>query len=60
MPRKDGLTDGEVERFVADGFVHLPSAFPRDVADTGRALLWAATGGDPDDPASPAHARIRR
>ena len=34
------------------GFVHLPSAFPRDVADAGRALLWAATGCDPDDPAT--------
>ncbi|MGH3611338.1 MAG: phytanoyl-CoA dioxygenase [Pseudonocardia sp.] len=44
-----GLTDAEVERFVADGFVRLPGAFPRAVADAGRALLWARTGCDPDD-----------
>ena len=52
VPCDEGLTDGEVERFVADGFVHLPSAFPRDVADAGRALLWAATGCDSGDPAT--------
>lgn len=50
VPRNESLTDGEVERFVADGFVHLPSAFPREVAEAGRALLWATTGCDPDDP----------
>lgn len=48
----EGLADSEVERFVADGFVQLASAFPREVADAGRALLWAATGCNPDDPAT--------
>ncbi|MGH3614904.1 MAG: phytanoyl-CoA dioxygenase family protein [Pseudonocardia sp.] len=51
MPKDDeGLTDVEVVRFVAEGFVRLPGAFPREVADAGRALLCAATGCDPDDP----------
>ncbi|GAA3394320.1 phytanoyl-CoA dioxygenase family protein [Cryptosporangium minutisporangium] len=36
--------------FVRDGFVHVPGAFPRDVADAARALLWERTGCDPDDP----------
>ncbi|WP_234995959.1 phytanoyl-CoA dioxygenase family protein [Streptoalloteichus hindustanus] len=46
------LTDDQVERFVTDGFVHLAGAFPRELADAGRALLWRATGLDPDDPAT--------
>jgi hypothetical protein len=46
----DGLTPEQVERFVVDGFVHVEGAFPRDVADACRALLWAETGCDPDDP----------
>lgn len=33
-----------------DGFVHLPEAFPRSLADECRAFLWRATGLDPDDP----------
>jgi phytanoyl-CoA dioxygenase PhyH len=45
-----GLTDSEVERFITEGFVHLADAFPREVANAGRALLWAATGCDPEDP----------
>ncbi|ASU83827.1 phytanoyl-CoA dioxygenase [Nocardiopsis gilva YIM 90087] len=44
------LTDEQVERFISDGFVHLEEAFPRELADEGRAYLWAATGKDPDDP----------
>lgn len=43
--------DDLVDRFTADGVVHLPGAFPRAVADAGRALLWERTGLDPDDPA---------
>jgi hypothetical protein len=39
-------------RFVADGFVRIDHAFPRDRADAARAILWKATGCDPDDPAS--------
>jgi len=47
------LDDDEfATRFVEDGFVRLPRAFPRRVADEGRALLWRATGCDPDDRAT--------
>ena len=46
----DGLTDGDVERFVRDGAVRLDGAFPRELADECRRLLWAATGCDEDDP----------
>lgn len=44
------LTDDQVQRFIDDGFVHLPAAFPRSVADEGRAILWKMTGLDPTDP----------
>ena len=44
------LTAEEVERFVADGFVRIPEAFPRALADEGRAFLWRETGLDPEDP----------
>jgi hypothetical protein len=46
------LTADEIERFVTDGFVHLPEAFPRQVAEECRAFLWRETGLDPDDPAT--------
>lgn len=49
MATVDGLTPDQVERFVEDGFVRLEAAFPREVADAGRALLWERTGCDPHD-----------
>ncbi|WP_300013638.1 phytanoyl-CoA dioxygenase family protein [Pseudonocardia sp.] len=45
----DGLTAEEIERFVEGGFVRLDGAFPREVAEAGRALLWERTGCDPHD-----------
>jgi hypothetical protein len=44
------LSDAQIERFVADGFVKLEGAFPRALADEARAILWRDTGCDPDDP----------
>jgi hypothetical protein len=44
------LRSGQIDRFIEQGFVRLDHAFPRDVADRGRAILWADTGGDPADP----------
>lgn len=46
------LTDGEVRQFIEDGFVRVDRAFPRDLADEGRAILWRDTGCDPDDAAT--------
>ncbi|MBC8093010.1 MAG: phytanoyl-CoA dioxygenase family protein [Pseudonocardia sp.] len=45
----DGLTTEQIDRFVDDGFVRLDGAFPREIADAGRALLWERTGCDPHD-----------
>ncbi|MEV4256145.1 phytanoyl-CoA dioxygenase family protein [Spirillospora sp. NPDC049652] len=44
--------DIDVESFIRDGFVHVPEAFPRAVADEGRALLWEMAGCSPDDPST--------
>lgn len=43
------LSAAQIERFVADGFVRIDNAFPRELADAGRAILWADTGCDPDN-----------
>ncbi len=52
----DVLSQDEVERFVEDGFVRLPAAFPPELAARCRTLLWAQitaeTGARPDDPAT--------
>jgi hypothetical protein len=44
------LSDAQIERFIAEGFLKLEEAFPRELADEGRAILWRDTGCDPDDP----------
>jgi len=44
------LDAAQVQRFVEDGFVRLAHAFPRALADEGRAILWRDTGCDPHDP----------
>jgi hypothetical protein len=48
-PEVRGLTPVQVEQFITDGFVRIEKAFPRALADAGRAILWKATGCDPDD-----------
>jgi hypothetical protein len=46
------LSDADVRHFVEEGFVRLERAFPRELADQGRAILWRDTGCDPDNPAT--------
>jgi len=46
------LGPADIERFIADGFVRIDHAFPMELAADCRAILWRATGCDPDDPAS--------
>jgi hypothetical protein len=43
------LSDAEKEQFVCEGFVKLENAFPSEMAVEARAILWPATGCDPDD-----------
>jgi hypothetical protein len=44
------LSDSQIEQFIRDGFVKITAAFPRDLADQGRAILWRDTGCDERDP----------
>src|SRR5258708_34556804 len=46
------LSSAEIQQFIQDGFVRIDRAFPRQLADEGRALLWRDLPCDPDDPAS--------
>lgn len=43
------MTNGRVDTFMRDGFVHLEGAVPRAVAAACAAELWAACGLDPAD-----------
>jgi hypothetical protein len=46
------LSAAQVQQFIDAGFVRLDRAFPRELADEGRAILWRDMGCDPDDPAT--------
>jgi hypothetical protein len=55
MPNQDhdtvrALSDAQIAQFIQDGFVKIEAAFPGELADEGRAILWRDTGCDPDDP----------
>ena len=43
------LSEKQIERFVSDGYVRLDGAFPRNLADECRDILWRETGCDPHD-----------
>ncbi|WP_438022458.1 phytanoyl-CoA dioxygenase family protein [Sorangium sp. So ce233] len=44
------LSHAQIERFITEGFVRIDAAFPRSLADEGRAILWRDTGFDPLEP----------
>lgn len=44
-----GLSAAEIASFIRDGFVRLDRAFSKESAAQARAILWRATGCDPDD-----------
>ncbi|MDC3956967.1 phytanoyl-CoA dioxygenase [Polyangium jinanense] len=53
MPhRQFALSGAQIDQFVHEGYVRIDDAFPRDLADACRAILWAATGCSPDDPST--------
>ena len=43
------LGDNQIEQFINEGFVRVDNAFPEEVADECRRILWKATQCDPDD-----------
>lgn len=46
------LSDAQIDDFITEGFVRIDGAFSEDIAAEARAMLWRATGCDPEDPAS--------
>ena len=54
-----GLRDSQIEQFITDGFIRLDGAFPEELADQGRAILWRDTGCDPKDPSTWIHSVVR-
>jgi len=46
------FSPAQIARFIDDGFVRLDHAFPSEVADAGRTILWRDTGCAPDDPST--------
>lgn len=44
------LSNDQVTSFIRDGFVRVSQAFPSEVAEQCRAILWRKTGLDPEDP----------
>lgn len=43
------LSSQQIEQFIVEGYVCLESAFPRELADQGREILWRDTGCSPSD-----------
>lgn len=52
MPKIEhvGLTPGQVQSFIDDGFVKIENAFSADLAKQGRDELWDDIGLSPDEP----------
>lgn len=46
------MDSADVDAFMRDEFVAIPSAFPREVAEGCHALLWEEIGASPDDPST--------
>ena len=43
------LSGAQVEQFIQDGFVRIDRAFPRELAEEGRAIMWRDIPFDPQD-----------
>lgn len=48
--RSNALTEAQVGQFIRDGFVRLDEAFPRELAEQCRDILWRDIPCDPRDP----------
>jgi len=46
------LDSAQIRQFIQDGFVRIDRAFPRQLADQGREIMWRDLPCDPDDPAT--------
>jgi hypothetical protein len=50
--RSRALPDAQVERFIRDGFIRIDRAFPSELAEQARVIMWRDIPCDPDDPAT--------
>ena len=57
--RTRALSATQIQQFIRDGFVRIDEAFPRQLADEGRSILWRDLPCDPKDPASWTHPVVR-
>jgi len=46
------LASEQIRQFIEEGFTRIDQAFPRELADEGRGILWRDTGCNPDAPAT--------
>jgi len=46
------LDSAQIEQFIQDGFVRIDEAFPRQLAEQGRAILWRDLPCEANDPAT--------
>lgn len=46
------LSTAQIDAFITDGFIRIDDAFPPELAEEGRAILWRDTGCDPNDPST--------
>jgi hypothetical protein len=46
------LSSAQIQHFIQDGFVRIERAFPRQLADEGRTILWRDLPCDPDNPST--------
>jgi hypothetical protein len=46
------LDDVQVASFIDNGYVHIPDAFPRALAEECRTIIWQDLNASPDDPGS--------
>jgi hypothetical protein len=49
---KQQLTNEQISQFIQDGYVKLENAFPSDLAEKAREILWKDTGCSPNDPST--------
>jgi hypothetical protein len=50
--RSRALSSAQVDQFIRDGFVRIDHAFPRELAEKGRAIMWRDIPFDPGDRAT--------
>lgn len=56
---KAALTTEEIDQFVHLGYVKIEKAFSKELAETGRNILWKDTGCDPHNPSTWIHPVVR-